>query len=176
MPAPDALADGELAPPPLRVVQSLANTVCAAPDPDPLRTREEAAVWLRAAALLPADAGLSTSEHAALSRLRDSLRDVLAAHTDGRQDAAAADRLTRALADGRVVVTLDTDSAVHLASAARSSYPSLVAAIAVAIAESAAAGTWLRLKSCSAPGCCLAFYDGSPPPAATRCAAHAARS
>ena len=127
---------------PLRLVQSFADTLRDDPDADPLSTREEAAAWLRGAALLPAKAGLSNSEHAALLRLRESVRDVLAAHADGREDAEAAARLTRALAEGRLVVTVDAASAVRLASAARASYPSVVAAVAVAIAESAAAGTW----------------------------------
>jgi hypothetical protein len=132
----------DVAPGPLHLVRSFANTLSAEPDADPLGTREAAAAWLREAALLPAEAGLTNSEHAALLRLRESVRDVLAAHADGREDAAAAARLTRALAEGRLVVTVDAVSAVRLASAARASYPSVVAAIAVAIAESAAAGTW----------------------------------
>jgi hypothetical protein len=37
---------------------------------------------------------------------------------------------------------VDPASTVRLVSAARSSFPSVVAAIAVAIADSAAAGTW----------------------------------
>ena len=127
---------------PLRLVQSFADTLRDDPDADLLSTREEAAAWLRGAALLPAKAGLSNSEHAALLRLRESVRDVLAAHADGREDAEAAARLTRALAEGRLVVTVDAASAVRLASAARASYPSVVAAVAVAIAESGAAGTW----------------------------------
>ena len=127
---------------PLRLVQSFANTLSAEPGADLLGTREEAAAWLHAAALLPAKAGLSNSEHAALLRLRESVRDVLAAHADGREDAEAAARLTRALAEGRLVVTVDAASTVRLASAARASYPSVVAAIAVAIADAAAAGTW----------------------------------
>jgi len=173
MTAADAAANGgPPAPDSLHLVQSLANTLT--PGTDVLDARDEAVAWLRAAALLPGDAGLSNSEHAALVRLRDSVRDVVATHTDGQPDDAAAARLTRALADGRVVVTVDQASAVHLASAARSSYPSLVAAIAVAVAESAAVGTWPLLKSCSAPGCGLAFYDDSAAAAATRCAAHAA--
>jgi predicted RNA-binding Zn ribbon-like protein len=172
VPAADAAAaGGPPAPDPLHLVQSLANTL--SPGTDVLGTREEAIAWLRAAALLPGEAGLSNSEHAALLRMRDSVRDVVAAHTGGLPDDEAAARLTRALADGRVVVTLDQASAVHLASAARASYPNLVAAIAVAVAESAAAGTWSRLKSCAAPGCGLAFYDDSGTAAATRCAAHA---
>jgi hypothetical protein len=142
-----APAGGDRAPGPLRLVQSFARTLGAEPDRDLLRTREEAAAWLHAAALLPAEAGLTNSEHAALLRLRESIRDVLAAHAGGREDAAAAARLTKALADGRLVLTVDPASTVRLASAARASYSSVVAAFAVAIAESAAAGTWLRLTS-----------------------------
>jgi len=172
------------APGPLHLVQSLASTLSADPqstDPqstepqaDLLSTREEAAAWLRAAGLLAAEARLSNSEHAALLRLRESVRDVLAAHTDGRQDAAATARLTKALAEGRLVVIVDPDSTVRLASAARASYPGIVAAFAVAIAESAAAGTWPRLKSCPAPGCGQAFYAESAAADAGRCPAHGA--
>jgi hypothetical protein len=127
------------------LVQSFANSVGAEPHADLLRSRDGAAEWLRAAGLLPAEAGLSNSEYAALLRLRESIRDVLAAHTDGRADAAATARLTKALADGRLVLTVDPAGSVRLASAARASYPNIVAAIAIAIAESAAAGAWPRL-------------------------------
>jgi predicted RNA-binding Zn ribbon-like protein len=171
VPGANSPADtGDPAPGPLLLIQSLANTRGADPDSDLLRAREEAATWLRAAALLPAEAGLTNSEHAALLRLRDSVREVLAAHADGREDADAAARLTRALSDGRLVLTVDAASKVQLASAARASYPNMVTAIAVAIAESAASGTWPRLKSCPAPRCGRAFYDDS---AAGRCSAHA---
>jgi predicted RNA-binding Zn ribbon-like protein len=163
---------GEPAPGPLHLVQSFANTRGADPDADLLGRRGEAVAWLRAAALLPAEAGLTNSEHAALLRLRDSLGDVLAAHTDGRDDAAAAARLTRALADGRLVLIVDPAGPVELASAARASYPGIVAAVAVAIAGTAASGRWLRLKSCPAPDCGRAFYDDSP--GARHCAAHQA--
>jgi Putative stress-induced transcription regulator len=132
----------EAAPAPLRLVQSFANTLSVEPGADLLGTREEAAAWLHAAALLPAEAGLTNSEHAALLRLREAIRDVLEAQADGQEDPEGAARLTRALADGRLVVTVDPVSTVRLAGAARASYPSVVAAIAVAIAEAAAAGAW----------------------------------
>ncbi len=157
---------------PLPLIQSFANTRSAAPGPDHLRTREEAAVWLRAAALLPAEAGLSNSEHAALLRLRESIRDVLAAHTAGREDAEAATRLTKALADGRLVVTVDPASTIQLASGARASYSSLVAAVAVA--GCAVSGAWLRLKACAAPDCGQAFHDDSPASTVRHCPRHAA--
>jgi predicted RNA-binding Zn ribbon-like protein len=175
VPGPDSCApaagDSDAAPGPLRLLQSLANTLTAESETDLLQTREQAADWLRGATLLPDGAGLSGSEHSALLRLRDSLRDMLAAHTDEREEAAAAARLTRALADGRLVLTVDPASTAVLASAARASYSGVVAAFAIAVAESAAAGTWLSLKSCSAPGCGRAFYDGSS--GARRCPAHA---
>jgi Putative stress-induced transcription regulator len=61
------------APGPLRLVQSFANTLSAEPGADLLATREEAAAWLRATALLPAESGLTGSEHAALLRLREGV-------------------------------------------------------------------------------------------------------
>ena len=157
---------------PLQLIQAFANTLGASPGADQLGAPEEAAAWLRGAGLLPAEAGLSNSEYAALLRLRDSIRDVLAAHTGGRENADAAARLTKALADGRLVLTVDPASAVQLASAARASYPNLVAVVAIAIAGAAASGAWRRLKSCSAPQCGQAFYDESGSGAARHCPAH----
>jgi hypothetical protein len=117
------------------LITSLAGTAGA--DPDPLATREDAVGWLRAAGVFPAgpDATLSGSEHGALLRLRDALRDVLAARGANRADDDAAARLTRALADGRLVVTVDPDGSSWLASSARAVYSNLVAAIAIAVAK-----------------------------------------
>ena len=159
--------------PAMHLILSFANTRGAATDADLLRTREDAASWLAAMALLPGEAALTSSEHAALLRLRTSIGDVLAAHADASEDADAAARLTRALADGRLVLTVEEDSTVRLASAARSSYPHIVAGIAVAIGESAAAGQWRRLKACVSAGCGQAFYDDSPSSGVRRCPAHA---
>jgi len=112
-----------------------------------LATRETAVPWLRDAGLMPQDAVLTGSEHGALLRLRDAVRDSLAAHAAGRAaDPELATRLTRALVDGRLVVTITDGGSVRLATAARSVYPSIVAAIAVAIAETDAAGAWLSLS------------------------------
>ena len=117
------------------LIQSLAGTLRPDQDADLLRSRDDAAAWLRKAELLPADGGLSNSEHAALLRLRDSIRDVLAARAAGRADDDADARLTRALADGRLVLTVGHGGAPRLASAARASYPHRVAAVAIAIAD-----------------------------------------
>jgi Putative stress-induced transcription regulator len=117
------------------LVGSLARTVTA-DGTDLLGTREDAVPWLRAAGLLPDDAIISGSEHGALLRLRDALREVLAARAAGVAAPDAAARLTRALADGRLVVTVSPAGAAVLASSARASYSNAVAAIAIAVAES----------------------------------------
>jgi hypothetical protein len=113
---------------------ALAATVTA-DGTDLLETREEAVPWLRTAGLLPGDAIISGSEHGALLRLRDALRDVIAARTSGAADPDATARLTRALADGRLVVTVSPAGTAVLASSARASYSNAVAAIAIAVAE-----------------------------------------
>jgi hypothetical protein len=130
------------------LLQSFAGTLTAGPDSsDVLAARETAIPWLRSAGLIPADAMVSGNEHAALLRLRDAIRDALASHAAGGSgdNSDIAMRLTRALSDGRLVVTIEHNGGVKLATAARSVYPSVVAAIAVAIAEADAAGEWLKL-------------------------------
>jgi Putative stress-induced transcription regulator len=124
------LVDGSLA-----LIQSFA-------DAGEIASREQAVAWLRDQGLLAADAGLMNSEYNALVRLRQALKDVLAAQSDGREDADAAARLTKGLADGRLVVTVDAKAAVELTTAARASYPTVVASLAVAIARAAAAHRW----------------------------------
>jgi hypothetical protein len=124
------LVDGSLA-----LIQSFA-------DAGEIASREQAVAWLRDQGLLAADAGLMNSEYNALVRLRQALKDVLAAQSDGREDADAAARLTKGLADGRLVVTVDAKAAVELTTAARASYPTIVASLAVALARAAAAHRW----------------------------------
>lgn len=116
------------------LLASLSGTVTA-DGTDLLGTREEAVSWLRAAGLLPGDAVISNSEHGALLRLRDALREVLAARAWGVAAPDAAARLSRALADGRLVVTVSPAGKAVLASSARASYSNAVAVIAVAVAE-----------------------------------------
>ena len=116
------------------LLRALADTVTADAT-DLLGTREEAAEWLHGTGLLPADAPLSGSEHNALLRLRDALRDIRAARAAGGSNEDAAARLTRALADGRLVVTVAPGGSSGLASSARASYSNLVAVIAIAVAD-----------------------------------------
>jgi predicted RNA-binding Zn ribbon-like protein len=137
---------------------------------DLLGDRPAAVGWFRTAGVLPADpVVLTTSENANLLRLREGLRTVLVARTAGRRDDAASAALTRAFVDGRLVLTVDPAGAAHWATAARAPYPSMVAAIAIAIAEATTGSTWPSLRACTVPGCGWAFYDES---GATNCSGH----
>ena len=122
-----AVLDGEA------LLRALAGTVTG-DGTDLLATREDAVPWLRQAGLLPADAPLTGSEHGALLRLRDALRDTFAVRAAEGTEADPASRLTRALADGRLVVTVAPDGTAGLASSARAPYSNLVAAVAIAVA------------------------------------------
>lgn len=126
--AGDAALGGEA------LLRSLAATVTS-DGTDLLETREVAVPWLRTAGLLPGDAILTGSEHGALLRLRDALRDVLALRAAEGTEPDPANRLTRALADGRLVVTVSSAGGAGLASSARASYSNLVAAVAIGVAQ-----------------------------------------
>jgi len=119
---------------PLALLQSLADTV-SADGTDLLDTRDNAVPWLRATGLLPADGVVSGSEYNALIRLRDALRETLEARALGKTNEDATARLTRGLADGRLVVTISPDGTAGLASSARAPYSNAVAAIAIAAAR-----------------------------------------
>jgi predicted RNA-binding Zn ribbon-like protein len=154
---------GDRAPAPgsLRVIQALVNTSAVEFDRELLGSTAAAANWLATAGLLPPQAQLAEPERRALIELREAIRDVLAAHTAGRPDPAAASRLTIALASSRLAVTVDPTGEVRLTSADHDPFARVIGAIAAVIAEAAAIGTWSRLKSCPGHLCGWAFYDRS---------------
>ncbi len=67
-----------------------------------------------------------------------------------------------ALLPCRLTVTADPAGDVRLSSADQHPFARAVGAVAIAIAEPAASGTWTRLKSCPGRRCGWAFYDRSP--------------
>jgi hypothetical protein len=129
-----SVATGEFALGGETLLRSLAATVTD-DGTDLLETREAAVPWLRKQGLLPNDAVLTGSEHGALLRLRDALRDTLAVRDAAGVEADPGARLTRALADGRLMVTVSPAGAAGLASSARATYSNLVAAVAIAVAQ-----------------------------------------
>lgn len=155
--------DRPAAPGGLRLIQALVNTLNGHDLADLIATPADAAGWLTAAGLLPAGGTVTSSEQGALVELRESIRAVLESHAHpGGDPGAAAGRLTMALLPCRLIVTADPAGTVRLASADQHPLARAVGAVAIAIAESAAEGTWARLKSCPGNRCGWAFYDRSP--------------
>lgn len=149
------------APGSLQVIQALVNTLNQEARRDLLTSPADAAGWLAAAGLLPAGSAVTDAERLALVDLRESLRAVLAGHTDRAPDAGAAGRLTMALRPCRLAVSVDAAGGVRLASADHDPFSRAIGAVAVVIAEAAVAGTWERLKCCPGHLCGWAFYDRS---------------
>jgi predicted RNA-binding Zn ribbon-like protein len=145
----------------LRLVQALVNTLNAETGQDLLATEAEATRWLTAAGSLHHQAEFTAAEQAALVNVREAIRGVLSANTSRREDPAAASRLTLALTSCRLGVTIQPGGTVALVSADHDRFARVIGTIAIAIAESAAAGTWTRLKSCPGELCGWAFYDRS---------------
>jgi len=96
--------------------------------------------------------------------LREAIRQVLATHTDRREDAEAARRLTVALASCRLALAIDPAGGVCLASADGDPFARVIGGIAIAIAEAGAVGTWPRLKSCPGQLCGWRSTTGPRPP------------
>ena len=154
---------GSRAPAPgsLRLVQAMVNTLNAELGQDLLGTATDATRWLEAGGLLTADWSLSGAEHRGLVELREAIRQVLATHTEGREDAEAARSLSVALACCRLAPAINPAGGVALVSADHDPFARIVGTVAIAIAEAGAVGTWERLKSCPGQLCGWAFYDRS---------------
>jgi predicted RNA-binding Zn ribbon-like protein len=154
---------GSRAPAPgsLRLVQVLVNSLNAELGRDLLGTAADATRWLEAGGLRSADSPLTGAEHRGLVELREAIRQVLTTHTDGREDAEAASRLSAALAYCRLAPAIDPAGGVALVSADHDPFARVVGSVAIAIAEAGAVGTWERLKSCPGQLCGWAFYDRS---------------
>jgi predicted RNA-binding Zn ribbon-like protein len=152
------------APGSLRLVQALVNTLNAESDLDLLGQPLAASQWLASARLIDLKGPsvlLTDAERTAVVELREALRGVLATHAGGHQDPEAASRLTLALSPSRLAVRADPAGGITLASADHDRFARVVGAVAIAVAEAAAAGTWQRLKSCPGHDCGWAFYDRS---------------
>jgi predicted RNA-binding Zn ribbon-like protein len=161
---PTAGADpGSRAPAPgsLRLVQALVNTLNAETGRDLLGTAPEATRWLAAARLMPAGSPLTGAQHGALLELREATRQVLSGHADRRDDPEAASRLTVALGSCRLALAADPAGGARLVSADHNPFSRVIGGVAVAIAEAAVTGTWVRLKCCPGQRCGWAFYDRS---------------
>lgn len=158
----------EPAPEPLRLVQDLVNTVDLEGGTDELRTPADLTAWARAQGLTP-DAGAADGsgfDAEGLARvlvLRESLRDVCAAHAGADVPADALRELDGLLRDAPLRLTVDAAGAATVRPAeGQAGVAALTAAVAAAITAAVADGSWPRLKACAAGTCRWVYYDRSP--------------
>jgi predicted RNA-binding Zn ribbon-like protein len=153
------------APGALATVQAFVNTRDIELATDELTSPAALSAWLRTAGLLdeqaapgslpgPPDVDLAVS-------MREALRGVLRAHAGHGTAQEPAAELRKIAA--RLSFRLEVDAAGQIRPAATAGgVRSGLARLLLIAAEAGTAGTWARLKACSADDCQWAFYDRSP--------------
>jgi predicted RNA-binding Zn ribbon-like protein len=158
-----------VAPGDLGTLQAFVNTLDIEQGTDALASPADLDSWLRQAGL--ADDHGDPSGLRELSwavELREALRDLLRSHVTRRGPAAGAPtagsgaaRVAHAAAAMRARIDVDAGGRIALVPAGAGAAAALTRLLLIG-AEAATAGTWRRLKVCSADDCQWAFYDRSP--------------
>jgi predicted RNA-binding Zn ribbon-like protein len=153
------------APPPLRVVQELVNSVDLEHDVEWLGTPSELQAWLRERDLDGARAP-SRDDVKRVLAFRETLRELLIANNEHRTAPEAASQLEQAARRARLTLELDRHGHLVLTPQAKGVDGALGRILRV-VYESMADGTWHRLKACRQ--CAWAYYDYSKNRSATWC-------
>ncbi|HEU0194834.1 MAG TPA: CGNR zinc finger domain-containing protein [Gaiellales bacterium] len=152
------MADRNLAPAPLDLVQEFVNTVELSPDGDQdgIATPQELDAWLAGEGFSGPPSSAADVERA--REVREGLRRLLEANNGQPPDPGEAAALDRALSGTELRIRFQ-DGAVHLVAAP--GLNAFLAALSDAVLCSQADGTWPNLKACRAESCRWAFYDRS---------------
>jgi predicted RNA-binding Zn ribbon-like protein len=145
----------------LQLVIDFVNTRDVEADSDRTRTPAEMAEWLHEQGLRPADApALSEAEHQQAIELRESLREVLHAHTHRDASPGAEQCLEAVAQQGQLSVSFGPSGEVEVVPRA-DGYHGVLAGLLVPVAYAALDVTWQRVKACDDDECLWAFYDSS---------------
>lgn len=149
------------APGALATVQAFVNTRDIEQATDELTSPAALADWLLAAGLTAGRPAVTRQDLELAVELREALRSVLRAHA-GHETAPDTGWPLAAIASSfEVVLRVDPDGRIRPAATADGVRSGLVRLLLIAT-EAGTAGTWGRLKACSADDCQWAFYDRSP--------------
>ncbi|MDA2895211.1 CGNR zinc finger domain-containing protein [Mycolicibacterium sp. BiH015] len=147
------------APPPLRRVQALVNTVERPDGADRLAEAADARSWLVDNELLGPRAEVTAADLKLVREVREALRALLVHNAGGpaptRDTLAALRRITAPVTpavgeDGSVALVTDRGDVV-----------SRLAELLVVVRDAQRDGSWARLKACGNDECRWAFYDAS---------------
>ena len=163
MPERSSAADQSIgqAPGDLAIVQRFVNTRDIELAIDDLTTPAALAEWLAVAGLIPRPPIVHRPDLELALDLREALRGVLRAHAGHGSAPEAARQLGAIASDFAIVLRVEPDGRVRPAETSVGVRSGLVRLLLIA-AEAGTAGTWSRLKACSADDCQWAFYDRSP--------------
>jgi predicted RNA-binding Zn ribbon-like protein len=165
----------------LGTLQAFVNTLDIEQGTDALASPADLDAWLRQAGLADDQPKPSGPRELSLAiELREAFRGVLRSHVTrrsergarskggdadgvhaGAADAGAAARMADVAAAMQAAIDVDTDGRIRVVPAGAGAAAALTRLLLVG-AEAATAGTWARLKVCSADDCQWAFYDRSP--------------
>jgi predicted RNA-binding Zn ribbon-like protein len=160
-------AEPGAAPGSLEIVRRFVNTLDIDSGTDELDSPGALLGWLRGSGLAgPGDCPATVADLRRAVALREALRGVLGSHVaaadgPGSPPGTAAAVLRKASAGLPVRLEVRDDGQVAPVPAGSGVAAGLAAVLLIA-AEAASAGTWPRLKACSASDCRWAFYDRSP--------------
>jgi len=153
--------DRDPAPPGLRLVRDLINTLDVGAGTDALATAGGLDAFARDHGLT--GLGLAKRDLPEVVRLREGLRAACLAHTGARMPQETSAVPAGLLRGAPLAVTLDEEGTASLEPVGTpGGAAALTARIALAVATAAGDGTWHRLKVCEAHDCRWAYYDRSP--------------
>ncbi|XRQ03532.1 CGNR zinc finger domain-containing protein [Actinomadura welshii] len=145
---------------PALLLRDFVNTYDVEPGRDDIPTPARLAAWLTGRGLAPVDAAATEADLATAVALREGLREAMAAH-HSRRDPDLPGDLDDALAALPLRLTLTGPHPALAPVDPPATATAGLARIVAAIADSAAAGTWPRLKVCQEDTCRWAFLDTS---------------
>jgi predicted RNA-binding Zn ribbon-like protein len=158
------------APGELEVVRQFVNTADLDPGEEQLMAPADLRSWLAAHRLGETGMRVSSGDLVRALELREAIRAILLAHTDGSPAPAhASGVLDDAAARARLSLRFDEHGGARVQPAApgvAGALGQLLTIVHAAIAD----GTWPQLKACHERTCAWAFYDHSKNHSGTWCA------
>jgi predicted RNA-binding Zn ribbon-like protein len=149
------------APGPLRLVQSLVNTVEMPDGADRLADPDDARPWLIDNGLLAPRAAATAADLELLRAVREALRTMLVHNAGGPPPNKTALAVLRTLAEGATArADLGDDGEIRLAADGNSLRERLIDVLLI-VRDAQRDGTWALLKACANDECQWAFYDKS---------------
>ena len=148
------------APPRLELVREFINTAELDEDQDLLADITGLRSWFVEKGLLGAGGGVTEANRAQTVEFRESLRDILSAHTAGIVSTGAVRLLDAAVKRIPMRLRVDDTGWVRVAAAGKD-FDGALGELLARVYEAMEDGSWQRMKACGDETCRWAFFDHS---------------